>query len=766
VTLRAEDGWVVLAVADTGVGIAPAEQQRLFERFHRLRGARARSHEGSGIGLALVAELTALHGGTVEVSSAAGQGSTFTVRLPLRELAADPGLPEVAGEDDVAGRAAAYVIEATRWMASESELQLPAPSDARDVERDTRVLVADDNADMRDYLVSLLGTTYAVQTASDGVEALARMREAVPDLVLTDMMMPRLDGAGLLAAIRADPALAHVPVVMLSARAGEEAAVEGLLAGADDYLVKPFSARELLARVRANLELERTRRARDHYLHLLDDFPALVWRTDEEGRCDYVNNTWKRFTGRDLAQELGRGWLEGVHPDDVDDLRAALHRAHTDAAPFEHEYRLRDGAGEWRWLLQVAQPVRDLAGRFTGLIGSCLDVSERREAEQALRAVAAVEEAAAREHQLALALQRSLLPTVIVHPEDLDVAVCYRAGVAGTVVGGDWYDVVELGAGRTALVIGDVMGRGLHAAAVMGQLRAAVRAYSRLDLPPADVLELLDGVVRDLDDDHIVTCLYAVYDPADRSLTFASAGHPPPLLREPSGVVRRLTDTAWPPLGSRLTTLREERVVLPAGALLALYTDGLVERRGHDLDEGIDRLAELLGGVAGPLDELPDRLVEQLRPAGRDDDDIALLLTRVGPEPSAPGGVHLVLEVPASGLAVHETRAVVESSLRSWEVPRTVGEEIVLAVSELVTNAMLHGRPPIELRMRRHGHEVFVEVRDCATLMPRRMRPSEDDEHGRGLQLVSALTDRWGARPIRDGKAVWCVFRLGERAQP
>ncbi len=172
-------------------------------------------------------------------------------------------------------------------------------------------------------------------------------------------------------------------------------------------------------------------------------------------------------------------------------------------------------------------------GSASRLRGSVQDITERRAAEEALAMAAANAEAAAREHAIADQLQRSLLPQKGFDLDHLEVATYYRAGVEGTQVGGDWYDVIELGGGRTALVVGDVMGRGVQAAAVMGQLRAAVRAYARLDLPPADLLESLDGLVRDIGDDQIVTCIYAVFDPADRCLRFANAGHLPPIVAVP-----------------------------------------------------------------------------------------------------------------------------------------------------------------------------------------------------------------------------------------
>ena len=278
VGLRRRGAEVALTVQDTGVGIPAGELPRLFERFHRVAGARARTHEGSGIGLALVNDLVRLHGGRVEVASEVGRGTTFTVMLPTGHHHLDrERLAPAPADRPARGNAEAFVREALRWMPGDAAPERSvsgaapgaaiarAPEDPRG-----RVLVADDNADMRDYITRLLRAHWDVEAVGDGEAALAAARRDPPDLVLTDVMMPRLDGFGLLAALRRDPATRSVPVVMLSARAGEESRVDGLQAGADDYLIKPFSARELIARVATHLELRRVRdlaaRERDQLL--------------------------------------------------------------------------------------------------------------------------------------------------------------------------------------------------------------------------------------------------------------------------------------------------------------------------------------------------------------------------------------------------------------------------------------------------------------------------------------------------------------------
>ena len=262
VKLRAIDKDLELAVEDTGIGIARSELPRIFERFHRVKGARTRTHEGTGIGLALVAELAKLHGGHASVDSVEGRGTTFTVRIPRgrAHLPADR-IGAARTLDSTSLGAAPYLEEALHWLPEPIAVPpvLPGGSLAARGVRD-RIVLADDNADMRDYLGRLLGERWDVETVSDGEAALATIRRRPPDLVLTDVMMPGLDGFGLLRAVRGDPALRLTPVILLSARAGEEATAEGLGAGANDYVVKPFSARDLLMRVASKLAVAKVAR--------------------------------------------------------------------------------------------------------------------------------------------------------------------------------------------------------------------------------------------------------------------------------------------------------------------------------------------------------------------------------------------------------------------------------------------------------------------------------------------------------------------------
>ncbi|MGZ4612368.1 MAG: SpoIIE family protein phosphatase [Kineosporiaceae bacterium] len=802
--LREVDGLAVLAVEDTGIGIAPEQQGRLFNRFSRVPGATSRSHEGSGIGLALVAELAAAHGGRVSVDSEPGRGSSFTVAVPMgvdhlppEQVVGDlltaggrPTAPQDGGSREAAGRhARGFLAEAMRWTGgldrraaaaggadgAGAGAAAGADADGRrglDPRGETSnapatVLVVDDNADMRDYIAGLLTGRYDVITAPDGRAALELVHEKAPDLVLSDVMMPRLDGFGLLAALRADPLTARTPVVMLSARAGEEATVEGLEAGADDYLVKPFSARELLARVQANLELERVRRSRreiERSRALLDQAQRLArvgsWEVDVATGSVTASDELMRQVQLTPA-ELAFGGMEQVlaeriHPDDRERVAAAVQAA-LEGAPFDVETRIVTPDGAVRTYHAIAEVDRDEQGRPLRLRGSNQDVTAQREAELALSAAAVAAEAAAREHKIASELQRGLLPDADVQAEALRLAAYYRAGVEGTQVGGDWYDVIELGARRTALVLGDVMGRGVRAAAVMGQLRSAVRAYARLDLPPSDVLEHLDGVVRELGEDNIVTCIYAVFDPYDRMLTYANTGHLPPLVRTLEGTVLRLSGAESAPLGAVTGPVIEQQIRLDPGDVLALYTDGLVERRESDIDAGVDALAVRLVELQGLLDhDAPSRLSTALLPDGPDD-DVALLLAQV----VATGTDSTVsYRVPQDLTAVRDIRHAAAAVLQAWGIDPPLREETLLLLSELTTNALLHGRQPVEVRLSRGRRHLTLEVHDGATTLPRRARPREDDEHGRGLLLVSLVAQRWGTRPTPEGKAVWCVLDI------
>jgi PAS domain S-box-containing protein len=346
VELRWRGDRVELQVSDTGVGIPEADLPRMFERFHRVKHSRARTHEGTGIGLALVQELARLHGGDVTVASQEGRGTTFTVtiltgtsHLPADRMATAPRLAST----HVGGLP--FVEEALRWLPApdassppEARIDEVPGASAPPPETAPRVLVVDDNADMRDYLGRILGHRYRVELAGDGSVALDRIRSRPPDLVLADVMMPALDGFGLLAAIRADERSRSVPVILLSARAGQEARIEGLQAGADEYLVKPFSARELLACVASQLQLadmrretERALRHRsDQYQTLLNQVPLGVCVVDADFRIRDINPVALAAFGDVPGGVIGRDLDEIAHvlwePHYADELISIVRR--------------------------------------------------------------------------------------------------------------------------------------------------------------------------------------------------------------------------------------------------------------------------------------------------------------------------------------------------------------------------------------------------------------------------------------------------------
>jgi PAS domain S-box-containing protein len=391
VRLRNSDGAAELTVTDTGTGVSADELPRLFERFHRVADARGRSGEGSGIGLAMVRELVGLHGGAIEADSTVDVGTTFRIRLPLgsAHLPADRLVEPVRETAAVSQAVEPFVAEALRWLPNADDdgprpgVRVAPPTGGAAGRRTGLVLVADDNADMREYLQRLLEPHYAVRTVADGQEALDAALAEPPDLVVSDIMMPRLDGMALVSALRADMRISRIPVLLLSARAGEEAAVEGLAAGADDYLVKPFSAQELLARVGAHLHLGRARRdAEERFTAMADLTPALIWVADQNVRRTFVNRGWSEFTGRRIDAELGTGWEAGLHPEDRERYREIVAGAGGRREGWEVEFRLRRSDGAFHWLIERATPI-GVGETFAGYVGSCTDINARyRETER------------------------------------------------------------------------------------------------------------------------------------------------------------------------------------------------------------------------------------------------------------------------------------------------------------------------------------------------------------------------------------------------
>ncbi|MFB7496147.1 SpoIIE family protein phosphatase [Streptomyces sp. NPDC056161] len=399
-------------------------------------------------------------------------------------------------------------------------------------------------------------------------------------------------------------------------------------------------------------------------------------------------------------------------------------------------------------------------GDGTGVLVFATDVTDHAEAAERLRA------SERRQRETAVTLQRSLLPQELEQPDDLRIAATYQPGGTEAAVGGDWYDVITLGGGRTALVIGDVMGRGVRAAAVMGQLRTAVRAYARLDLPPHEVLQLLDGLAAEIDANQIATCVYAVHDPNEGRLVYASAGHLPILVRDENGTVLRTDEPTGPPLGTGGWIHASGSVPLGPGCTAVLYTDGLVERRDADLDEGIAALEHALAGAIGTPQVMCDRLVRSAGVMADHDDDVAVLVLQHPARTGTDGELfrNAALELLGGVEAAPRARAFASGVLTSWRFPTDLHDLGVLAASELVANSLQHGTPPMRLRLRRTDRRLIVEVTDGDDHLPRRRRAEPGDESGRGIAIVATIAASWGARRTPGGgKAVWCEFALPRR---
>ena len=373
--LRQRGDAVALIVHDTGAGIPAADLSRVFDRFHRAEGTPARTFEGSGIGLALVQEMVRLHGGTIAVASVVGEGSTFTVTIPVTQT----GAAAARGVEPPRSAALPYVEEARRWTVA------APPDPAAAVDRtQARILVVDDNADMREYVQRLLSDVWTVDVAVNGRDALARIAAAVPDLIVTDVMMPELDGIELLRRLRDDPKTAGVPVILLSARSGEESAVEGLTAGADDYVVKPFSARELLARARTQLEVARLRREtaaqNDRLLTLINVAPAAIAVVRGPRHVyELANQGYLRLVGRDDI--IGRPGREALPELDDQGIWALVDRVYETGEPYvAHELqvalnRLGSGALDEGFFNFVLQPLKDARGRTEGVLVHAVEVT-------------------------------------------------------------------------------------------------------------------------------------------------------------------------------------------------------------------------------------------------------------------------------------------------------------------------------------------------------------------------------------------------------
>ncbi|MGW3819948.1 SpoIIE family protein phosphatase [Streptomyces sp. NPDC005046] len=663
-----------LTVTDTGTGIPADELPRLFERFHRVRGARSRSHEGSGLGLVLVKDLVEAHGGTVGVDSRLGQGSTVTVDLPFAAAHRPRPAPPAAGAESPGeihreggggrpGRAAAYVDEALGWLAAD-----PAPAAATSAARTphapathapgphetdrphrARLLVVDDNADMRAYLTQLLQPDYDVLLAADGRAALEMALAQPVELVLSDVMMPRMDGFELVRALRADPRTARLPIVLLTARAGEEESVQGRRAGADDYLAKPFSARQLLARVRTGLELsglrEQVLTETRNQLAVLASLADAGLRLSATLDPDQILQTAGQILLPDFADQISIH-LTAAAPAPAQSPPAYIagtpllaHEALATAATHAINGTAPVPAGAHPAPAVLALPLHAHDQTLGALVlvrrTGGYSAVEHKYLENLAHRLAMAYVNATRYHnerRLALTLQRALLPHRLPQVPGVRLATHYRASNRGAEVGGDWYDVLALPDGAVGLAIGDVMGHDVEAATVMGQLRSALHSLAMEGAGPAQVLARLDAYLQSLATERFATCLYAVYDPHPHRLRYAASGHLPPLLVAADTAYLELPPAL--PLGLGSTPIDRE-VAFPPGTSLLLYTDGLVENRALSLDDCLAALCQTCGALPAAArtdpQQITERALELLNTPDRVDDDTALLAATAEP---------------------------------------------------------------------------------------------------------------------------------------
>ena len=365
-----------------------------------------------------------------------------------------------------------------------------------------------------------------------------------------------------------------------------------------------------------------------------------------------------------------------------------------------------------------------------------------------------------RERATALTLQRSLLPTGLSAPSSVEVGHRYLPGSQLIEVGGDWYESIALPGARVALVVGDVAGHGVRAAVTMGRLRTAIRTLAMLELPPAESLHQLNEIMEAMGDrePHFATCAYALYDAVSGSCEIASAGHLPPLLVKPDGKSSYLDLTPAPPLGVGDGMISSETFDIDDGSLLVLYTDGLVENRGQDIDDGLARLQQMVSGEAAPrpVEELCKAILTGAY-ADLRRDDIALLMARLS---RIDPGHQQAWTLPSELTSARQARALVIEPLARWSLD-TLAPVTQLLVSELVTNAIRYTDGDVTLRLVLED-TLTLEVLDTSPALPRLRHAARDDERGRGLQIVSQLSHRWGARRTPSGKVVWCEQQLPE----
>ncbi len=792
------DGGATVAVSDTGTGIAAEHLPRLFDRFYRPADTGGRTAEGSGIGLALVRSLVEMHHGTIGVDSTPGQGTT--VQVSLQAPHAGPAASAAASITRSA-KGNDYADEALGWLGASANAEQAFSS--RQL-----VLVADDNADMRRHLATVLSSRWDVIEASDGRQALELSRRHRPDLLITDVMMPELDGFGLIAAIRADAALASLPVIMLSARAGPDAVGGGLAAGADNYLVKPFTSANLISHVAARLEAAARDRAQpsgeqasqeralasltadlgaaksvSQALDVLLKSPvcslrataAAVGLLDDTGsklRLTYAGDLTSDVTDRYhlvsitspvMLAETVRTDQRKVIPDtaavEARFLAEAVDKAPAIRASILEPLHADDGAVLGAMGLGWPSP-REISPADTNL--------SRRVAAILARAVARIS-VTEREHQIAMSLQERLLGLGVSSPAAA-VSAAYQPAGEVMRVGGDWYTATPLGPARIGISAGDVVGHGLPAATVMSQLRSALGAAALATDDPAAVLDLLDRYAQTLDDAAFATVAYAIIDTASGTVSYACAGHPYPLVVGPEGTVTWLKDGRRPPLAVRSFSPELEAqtgsAALPAGSLLLLYTDGLIERRSEPLADGFARLTAAAAGCAQlPAGQACRALISEMTPDQGFADDVAIIAVR----PAGTTATSHVDVMPASFSELRPARDRMRNWLAHLGMSRATAHDVLLGAGEALSNAIEHGsdldpRQIVSVEAFAAKDEISVTVADSGRWL-KDSAASRADKRGRGLKLIHGLTKHSQTARTILGTQVTMTYSLGPTAR-
>ncbi|NBM20546.1 PAS domain S-box protein [Streptomyces sp. GC420] len=477
-----------------------------------------------------------------------------------------------------------------------------------------------------------------------------------------------------------------------------------------------------------------------------------------EGRITYWNAAAQRLYGYTPQEAVGAHVSMLAPPGREKEIDQLLGRL-GNGEKVEHFETLRvTSTGRQLDVDVTLWPTREPGGKVVGGCAIIRDVGDQK------RAAAELTELYEQQRHVALTLQRSLMGPPPEVP-GMHTASRYLPATQGAGVGGDWFDLVPLGAGRVGVLIGDVMGRGLEAAAVMGRLRSAAHALAKSGMSPRQLMQTLDSVVADMPD-QFITCCYLEIDPDAGEAVICSAGHLPALLVTADGEVGRLPVPVSVPLGVGEIPHQQVTVSLPAGATLALYTDGLVETPDSDIETQLEVLGEALGvafrAAPGPedaaaLEEAADSVLATMLPGVEGhNDDVTLLLARLPPAPLGTA----TRELSAVPEAVAQGRAFLSGVLAGWDL-HGVRDDARLLASEVLTNAVRHARGPIRLRLRHTEHELTVEVTDRSPQLPHVRLAGTGDESGRGLALVDTLAGSWGTRPAEDGKTIWFTLSTG-----